>query len=570
MTERAEPPGGGAGDEGEGAGRDADSSAWAPLRLPTYRTLWCAQLGSNVGTWMQTVGAQWMLVHQPNAPTLTSLVQAASLLPVLFLSLPAGVLADVLDRRRLLIALSVAMAAVSTALAVLTAAGLTTPTVLIALVFLMGCGSALSGPGWQAIQPELVPRAQIPAAAALGSLNVNLARAVGPALAGVLVAATGTDVVFGINAASFLGVVAALAVWHRATAPAGGAPERMRPALSAGTRYVRNAPGVRRVLLRAALFVLPASALWGLLPVVSSQRLHQGAGGYGLLLGALGVGAIAGAVTVKRVRAALDRNVLLALSSAAFAAGSAVAALVTQPAVVALVLVMTGAGWLYALSTLNTTLQLALPSWVRARGLAVYLMVFMGGQGVGSLVWGLVANATSTRAALLAATALLLLTAASLAVWPMHARTGTFDRDVVAPWPEPMLAFDRTADDAADGPVLVEVTYEVPVERLPEFRAAMAALAVSRRRTGASHWSLYRDAEQPTTWVEAFQVPSWQEHLRQHESRLTAYDAELAARAGALSTTGPRVRHLIAPVGRAGGAGPHQAGRGGRHEGGPP
>jgi MFS family permease len=516
---------------------------------------------------MQTVGAQWMLVHQPNAPTLTSLVQAASLLPVLFLSLPAGVLADVLDRRRLLIALSVAMTAVSAALAVLTAAGLTTPAVLIALVFLMGCGSALTGPAWQAIQPELVPRAQIPAAAALGSLNVNLARAVGPALAGVLVAAAGTDVVFGINAASFLGVVAALAVWHRATAPAAGAPERMRPALSAGTRYVRNAPGVRRVLLRAALFVLPASALWGLLPVVSSQRLHQGAGGYGLLLGALGVGAIAGAVTVKRVRAALERNVLLALSSAAFAAGSAVAALVTRPAVVALVLVVTGAGWLYALSTLNTTLQLALPSWVRARGLAVYLMVFMGGQGIGSLVWGLVANATSTRATLLAATALLLLTAASLAVWPMHARTGTFDREVVAPWPEPMLAFD---DDPGDGPVLVEVTYDVPAERLPEFRTAMAALAVSRRRTGASHWSLYRDAEQPTSWVEAFQVPSWQEHLRQHESRLTAYDAELAARARALSATEPQVRHLLSPVGRAGGAGPYHAGRGGRHEGGPP
>lgn len=542
MTARAE-PGGGVG-EGAGGGQGTDSSAWAPLRLPTYRTLWCAQLGSNVGTWMQTVGAQWMLVHQPNAPTLTSLVQAASLLPVLFLSLPAGVLADVLDRRRLLVALSIAMTAVSAALAILTAAGLTTPTVLIALVFLMGCGSALTGPGWQAIQPELVPRAQIPAAAALGSLNVNLARAVGPAVAGVLVAVTGPDLVFGINAVSFLGVVAALTAWHRTAPRTGGAPERMRPALSAGTRYVRNAPGVRRVMLRAALFVLPASALWGLLPVVSSQRLHQGAGGYGLLLGALGVGAIAGAVSVKRVRAAVDRNVLLALSSAAFAAGSAVAAVVTQPAVVAVVLVVTGAGWLYALSTLNTTLQLALPAWVRARGLAVYLMVFMGGQGIGSLVWGLVANATSTRATLLAATALLLLTALSLAVWPMRARTGTFERDIVAPWPEPMLAFDH---DPEDGPVLVEVSYDVPDDRLADFRAAMAALAVSRRRTGASHWALYRDAEHPAAWVETFQVPSWQEHLRQHESRLTAYDAELAARARDLSRTSPRVRHLLSP-----------------------
>ncbi|SDN66035.1 MFS transporter [Actinacidiphila guanduensis] len=521
-------------------------SSWAPLRLPIFRSLWIAQLGSNVGTWMQTVGAQWMLVHQPNAPTLTSLVQAASLLPVLFLSLPAGVLADVLDRRRLLIVLSVAMTAVSTALAILTAAGLTTPSVLIALVFLMGCGSALTGPGWQAIQPELVPREQIPAAASLGSLNVNLARAVGPALAGVLVAATGPEVVFGINAASFLGVAAALVAWHRGSPQAQGVPERMRSALSAGTRYVRNAPGVRRVLLRAALFVVPASALWGLLPVVSSQRLGLGAGGYGLLLGALGVGAIIGAVTIKRVRTKVGRSPLLALSSLAFAAGTAVAATVTQTAVVAVLMVVTGTGWLYALSTLNTTLQLALPGWVRARGLAVYLMVFMGGQGVGTLVWGLLADATGTRGTLLAAAALLLLTAASLARWPLHERTGTFDREIVAPWPEPMIG---ASAEPGDGPVLVEVTYEVADGQLAAFRAAMAALAVSRRRTGAVHWSLYEDAEQPGSWVEVFEVPSWEEHLRQHGGRLTAYDAELAERAAALATGEPRVRHLVTPRG---------------------
>jgi MFS family permease/quinol monooxygenase YgiN len=531
----APPPDGGTG---------AAVSAWAPLRLPTFRSLWLAQLGSNVGTWMQTVGAQWMLVHQPNAPTLTSLVQAASLLPVLFLSLPAGVLADVLDRRRLLIGLSVAMTAISAALAVLTAAGLTTPAVLIALVFLLGCGSALTGPGWQAVQPELVPREQIPAAAALGSLNVNLARAVGPAMAGVIVAVTGPDVVFGINAVSFLGVVAALVAWHRAAPQGAGAPERIRSAMTAGTRYVRNAPGVRRLLLRSALFVVPASALWGLLPVVSSSRLGLGAGGYGLLLGALGLGAIAGAVTVKQVRKAVGRNLLLGLSGCAFAAGSGVAALVTQPAVVAVVLILTGVGWLYALSTLNTTLQLALPAWVRARGLAVYLMVFMGGQGVGTLLWGLLADAAGVRTTLLAATALLLLTSLSLTVWPVRARTGSLGRDVVAPWPEPMLAW---GEEPGSGPVLVEVDYEVAPEHTADFRAAMAALAVSRRRTGAVHWSLYRDSEREHVWVEVFEVPSWQEHLLQHEGRLTSYDAELVERARSLAAGEPRVRHLVAP-----------------------
>lgn len=334
----------------DGGARENGPSSWAPLRGRTFRVLWSAQLGSNVGTWMQTVGAQWMLVQQPNAPTLTAAVQAASLLPVLFLSLPAGVLADVLDRRALLMTLSGVMAALCAALAALTAAGLTTPAVLIALTFLIGCGQALMSPGWQAIQPELVPREQIPAAAALGSLNVNVARAIGPAVAGLLVAATGPDVVFALNAVSFLGVLAALLGWHRARHGAGDR-ERMRPALASGTRYVRNAPGVRRVLLRSGLFVVPASALWGLLPVVAERRLGLGSGGYGLLLGALGAGAIVGAVTIGRVRERLGRNVLLAVSTVAFAAGTLAAAVLRQPVPVAVVLVVAGVGWLYALST---------------------------------------------------------------------------------------------------------------------------------------------------------------------------------------------------------------------------
>ncbi|WP_176735790.1 MFS transporter, partial [Actinacidiphila rubida] len=276
--------------------------------------------------------------------------------------------------------------------------------------------------------------------------------------------------------------------------------------------------------------------------------LGLGAGGYGLLLGALGVGAIAGAVTIKRVRNTVGRNLLLALSSVAFAAGSAVAAVVTVPVVVALVLVVTGVGWLYALSTLNTTLQLALPAWVRARGLAVYLMVFLGGQGIGSLVWGLLAQAAGTRPVLLAAAGLLPLTALSLTRWPMYTRTGTFDREIVAPWPEPMIALG-TDIDSAGGPVMVQIAYTVPAGRTGAFRDAMTALSVSRRRTGASHWSLYQDAGEPTHWVEVFDVPSWEEHLRQHQSRLTAYDASLADRARALSTTEPVVHHLVTPSG---------------------
>jgi MFS family permease len=528
---------GGSGAAPPGAG----VSAWAPLRRPAFRTLWFAQLGSNVGTWMQTVGAQWMLVHQPHAATLTSAVQAASLLPVLFLSLPAGVLADVFDRRTLLMVLSLVMAVISGALTALTAAGLTTPAVLIALTFLLGCAQALTSPGWQAIQPELVPRDQIPAAAALGSLNVNVARAVGPAVAGLLIAVSGTETVFAINAVSFVGVLIALLAWRRAPQTA-STPERLRPALASGTRYVRNAPGVRRLLLRAALFVLPASALWGLLPVVSQARLGLSSGGYGLLLAALGTGSIAAAVTIKRIRTFLPANSLMALSTVAFALGTLAAALLREPWAVAPLLFLAGVGWLYALSTLNTTLQLALPAWVRARGLAVYLMVFLGGQGVGALVWGAAASALGTPTALLLSTALLVLSAASLLRLPLRAMTGTLDRGIVAPWPEPAL--DPSVEDE-QGPVLIEVTYLIPADRSADFKAAMAPVAVSRRRTGALRWSLFQDRARAEVWVEIFEVPSWSEHLRQHEGRMTAYDAELLDRAKELSTAEPEVRHLL-------------------------
>ncbi|MFB7775445.1 MFS transporter [Streptomyces bauhiniae] len=506
-----------------------------------FRTLWCAQLFSNIGTWMQTVAAQWMLVHQPHAATLTSAVQAASLLPVLLVSLPGGVLADVLDRRRLLIGLSLVMTALTGALAALTAADLSTPTVLLVFTFALGCCQALTSPAWQSVQPELVPRDLLPAAAALGSMNVNLARAVGPALAGVLVAVAGPATVFLVNAASNVAVVAAI-VWWRRPATERDEPERVASAFRAGTRYVRHAPGVRRILLRALLFVLPASALWGLLPVVADERLHQGSSGYGVLLGSLGVGAVAAAAGIKSLRARFGRNTLMAGASLAFAAGCAACALLDWWPAVALVLVVAGAGWLVGLSTLNTVLQLALPGWVRARALAVYLMVFLGGQGVGALLWGLMAGPFGVPAALLLATLLLVLSVVSLIWLPVRAQTGELSREVVQPWAEPVFALPADPGDVA---VLVELTYRVAVIRQDEFRRAVNRLAVSRRRTGAVRWGIYRDAEDPEVFVEVFEVLSWKEHLRQHSVRTTAYDADLAHAAAAFSDPAPAVRHLV-------------------------
>ncbi|WP_225447223.1 MFS transporter [Streptacidiphilus sp. PB12-B1b] len=520
------------------------ATAWAPMAIPVFRILWCAQMASNIGTWMQTVGAQWMLVHQPDATALTSAVQAASLLPVLFVSLPAGVLADVLDRRRILIVLSLLMTALAGALAALTRAGLTTPAVLLALTFLLGCGQAVVNPAWQAIQPELVPRELIPAAAALNSLNVNIARAVGPALAGLLIAASGPFAVFSVNAASFAVITLAVLAWHR---PPGDrtTTEHLLPALRSGTRYVRNAPGVRRILLRSALFVVPASALWALLPVTASRTLHLGAGGYGLLLAALGAGAVAGALLLRPLRTRATDTFLLAGATLVFAAGTAACALTHSAALAAVVLVPTGAAWLVNLSSFNTALQLLLPAWVRARGLALYLVVFMGGQGIGALFWGLAAGAAGLTTALLASVALLATGTATLPLWPMHSHPAGLDRTITSTWPEPALDLDPDPDD---GPVLVEVTYTVTPENAEAFLAAMRPVGVSRRRTGAERWTMFRDAAQPDHYIEVFQVPSWAEHLRQHNSRTTATDTDFIGAATALTAQPPGVRHLLPPA----------------------
>ncbi|WP_216911598.1 MFS transporter [Nocardia noduli] len=496
-------------------------STWAPLRTPIYRALWIAQLVSNLGTWMQTVGAQWILVDEPNAATLVSLVQTAITLPVMLLSIPSGVIADLVDRRRLLLGAQSAMAVLAAILAITTASGHTTPAILLTLLFLLGCGQALTAPAWQAIQPELVPRQQIVAVAALGSMNINIGRAVGPAIAGVLVTISGPTLVFALNAVSFGGIVAVLLFWRRPPTDRALPSERPLAALQAGTRFIRAAPAIRRVLLRSILFIAPASALWALLPVVARDELGLSASGYGLMLGALGVGAVLGALGLSRIRTLLTPTQRLTAASVLFGAATAGAALLRSVPLVLLLLVGAGLAWLLAMSTMNSTMQLLLPAWVRARGLSVYLLVFMGGQAIGSLLWGLVAGALGTVSALLIAAALLACSALSSVWLPIRHNAEELDLTPSAFWPEPQLVVEP---DPEEGPVMVLRTYDVPAERADEFLAAMAFLGRSRQRTGAMEWRLYRDVGVLDRYVEAFVVRSWAEHMHQHQVRLTAQD----------------------------------------------
>lgn len=515
------------------------TSAWAPLRERTFRTLWFAQLGSNVGTWMQTVAAQWLLIG--HAAVLVSLVQTASLVPVLFLSLPAGVFADTVDRRRLLYVTSAILAVTVAILAGLTWAGQVSPAALLGFTFLIGCGSALTGPAWQAIQPDLVPRQQIPAASALGGITVNAARAVGPALAGVLVSLIGPAPVFALNALSFLGIAAATYAWQPPRRSAQNDPERTGEALIAGLRYLRSAPGVRRVIVRSVLFAAPASALWALLPVAAHDRYHLGAAGYGLLLGALGVGAMLGVVALAWLRAHWRTNVILSVSALAFGLATAATALAPL-AITTVTLVVAGAAWIATLSTLNATLGLALPGWVRARAMGVYLLFFMGAQAIGSTGWGLVASHTSLDWALLLSAALLALAGASVTMLPLHAYTQKLDRSLSTALPEPALALDPSP---TDGPLRVDITYHVPASHVDAFREAMRAVERSRRRTGARAWRLYRDGAAPDQFRETFTVRSWSEHLRQHGERLTGSDGEVLATARALADGDQTVHHLF-------------------------
>ncbi len=519
---------------------DPTSSTWAPLRITVFRWLWLASLASNVGSWMQTVGAQWFLVHAAHAAILVSLVQTADMLPDVMFGIVGGVLADTLDRRRLLMAVQGSLVLATSALAVLTITGRMTPALLLLFTFVIGTGSVLTNPAYQSLVPELVPRDQIPAAAQLSSININLARVIGPAVAGILIANIGVGAVFAIDAATFLFYGLVVALWRPSPDITAQIPEPFVSALRAGGRYVRYAPVVRRILLRAALFLVPASALWALLPLVASRQLGLGPGGYGLLLGALGVGAIAGASVLSKARARLSTNALIGLIGAVYAVALVVIVLVRSTIVAVIVLLPTGMAWVAMLATVNTLLQLFLPRWVRARGLSVYQMVLFGAQGLGALAWGVVANSFGLTATFLVAAGLMAAGAASIRIWPFVDTSG-MDRSIVVR-PDPMVDLETEADS---GPVVVTTTYSIPTEREIDFMRAMRRVRESRLRTGASQWGLFRNGERPGEFEEIFVVSSWEEHLRQHRERLTGTDLAYEDEAKALSETPPQTWHLL-------------------------
>jgi predicted MFS family arabinose efflux permease len=493
-------------------------SAWAPFRYRLFAAMWGAQFISNVGSWMQTVAAQWLMLTLTSSALYVTLVQTAASLPIVLFAVVAGTIGDLVDRRRLLLVTQAVMLLAAAALGLLAIAGLVTPWVLLALIFALGTGQALTSPTWQTLQPELVPPAERPQAISLGAVNQNLARAVGPAIGGLLLAATSAGTVFLVNAATFLAVIAVI-WWWKGTRPANALPrEHVGEAVRAGGRYIAASPALRAILLRAGLFTFFASAVWALLPLTAHSQLHLGSGGYGLLLGCVGVGALAGAAVLPRLRARLTPGAQLTAGSAGLAGVALIQALVHVTALVAAALVVGGMAWILALSTLNSLYQLTLPPWVKARGLSFYLIVFQGGSAVGSAVFGVAAQHAGLTRPLLAA-------AAGLALGPLAGLRYRFQ--VIPPqdllpagdWPAPNLA----TDGAPGGPVLVTIEYRALPEREDDLLAALRDARFSRRRTGASSWRVWQDSTEPSRILEQFVVASWQD-LQLQQARVTVRD----------------------------------------------
>jgi MFS family permease len=518
------------------------TGGWAPMRSPPFRRLWSAQFVSNVGSWMQTVAAQWVMVSLTSSALLVSAIGAAGSLPVLLLAIPAGALGDLVDRRRLLVITQIVMLVAAAGLALLAALSGLTPAVILALLFVVGCGGAASAPTWQTLQPELVAPEDRQQAIALGSVNQNLARAVGPALGGILLAATSAAVVFGVNAASFVAVVIAVAATALPKRPSVLPREHAIDAVRAGGRYVAFSPVLRALIVRALAFIFPASAIWALLPLVARGKLGLGSTGYGLLLGCVGVGAFAAASLGPAARQRLGPRMLYAAAAASIAGATVVLALSHEAYLDAIALVLAGAAWISGLGLLGAAYQSEMPGWVKARGMSYYLIAFQGSSAVGGLAFGAVAQGSSLTTALLVVSACL--AAGAIATW-RFALPAAPPNDVQPgePWPLPQL----DGVEERSGPVMVTVAWPLREEEAEAFLALSRELRALRRRTGASGWRLYRDTAEQSTLVESFVLGSWAGHELQH-ARVSPRDQELLDRLELMLTPGTSrtVHHYLA------------------------
>lgn len=509
---------------------DADEVAVAqpsprPFDYPIFRAVWIASLVSNFGGLIQSVGASWMMMSLSRSEQMVALVQASVTLPILLLSLLAGAIADNLDRRRVMLFAQTMMLIVSATLAFFAWRHWLTPELLLLFTFLIGCGTALNGPAWQASVGDMVARPALPSAIALNSMGFNIARSLGPAIGGAIVATAGAAAAFLVNALSYVGLILVLLRWRPVRPPRLLPPERLDLAMASGVRYVAMSPNIRRVLLRALLFGIGASAVPALMPLVARDVIAGGPLTYGMLLGSFGVGAVGGAMLVKQLRARFTTEQVVRLATAMFAIGAAIAGVspslfITMPA-----LFVAGAGWVIALSTFNVTVQLSAPRWVVARALALYQMFAFGGMAAGSWLFGMIAEHHGVALALVFA-AVLQLAGIVVGMFLPLPLTVEANLDPLAAWREPKTAVPVTP---RSGPIVIRVEWRIAEKDIAEFLNIMSERRRIRLRDGARHWSLLRDLADPQLWIERYSAATWLEYVRHNQRRTHADSANMGA-----------------------------------------
>ena len=510
-------------------------SGLAPLRQGTFRAIWLATMGSNFGGLIQMVGAAWLMTQLSGEADMIALVQASTTLPIVFLSLVSGAIADSFNRRNVMLVAQCFMFAMSIALTVTAWFGLITPWSLLAFTFLIGCGQALNNPSWQASVGDMVSRDDLPAAVTLNSMGFNISRSVGPAIGGAIVGAAGAAAAFAVNAVSYLGIIFVLIRWQPALPESRLPRESLGSAMMAGLRYLSMSPNIETVMLRSCAFGISASSVMALMPVIARDLLSGGPEVYGLLLGAFGLGAVATAFSNQRLRARFVGETLVRIAFCSFAACAIVSALsptlfITLPA-----MLLGGASWVMALSLFNTTVQLSTPRWVVGRLLALYQMATFAGMALGAWVWGLVAEANGADTALLIAGALMLGGAAIGLYLPLPGPP-KMKLDPLNRWKEPPLALDIKPQS---GPLVIMVEYHIAEQHTDEFLELMAERRKLRYKNGARAWTLMRDLEDPDLWQETYHLPTWTDYVRYHQ-RTTEADLVTAERLWAINRNGER------------------------------
>lgn len=522
---------------------DAPASAgiWEPLRTPLFRRIWLASVLSNLGLLIQSVGAAWAMTQLTTAADMVALVQTALMLPILLISVAAGAIADMHDRRKVgLFALSVSLVGAAS-LTALTAAGMLTPWLLLSFCFAIGTGMALFGPAWQASVSEQVPPHALPQAVALNSISYNIARSFGPAIGGVIVAAAGAVAAFAANALLYVPLFIVLLLWRRTYVPPRLPPERIDRAITSGLRYVVHSPAIRIVLWRTFATGVAGGSVSALMPIIARDSLGGGAQTYGLILGAFGMGAVAGALNIGQIRQRIAGEHAINLCAAAMVIGISIVALSGSLALTAAALLVTGAAWMISVTLFNVGIQLSAPRWVAGRTLAAFQAAIAGGIAIGSWLWGQVTQDHGVTTALLASAAAMA-TTPLLGLWLRMPAAEQSDQDGVE-----MGAPDtKLALTGRSGPIVVEIEYRVATDEARAFYGAMQKVGRSRSRNGAYNWSIARDIVDPELWTERYHCPTWLDYLR-HRDRYTAAEFTLQATAEAFHRVGEpmRVRRML-------------------------